>query len=67
MLSKAASPARPPIGSTQFLLGLQHAEEYWGRRRRANETPGGESSPPTSTSLTALLLQDAPEGGVCKP
>ena len=38
----------PPVGSTQFLLGLRHA-------------------PAPELAVTAKLLKDAPEDGVCKP
>ena len=53
VLSATGTPARPPIGSTQFLLGL---------------LGGGAKGPPSSvTALSSRLLHDAPEGGVCKP
>ena len=44
ILSKPGSPMGPPVGSTQFLVGLAN---------RLAAAP---------VKLTALLLQDAPEG-----
>ena len=52
------TPAPPPIGSTLFLLGLSGAEES-----PEEFEAGGRGG----LGLSALLLHDAPEGGVCKP
>ena len=51
-VSPSETPPAPPIGSTQFLIGLQ------GR-------PAKPIDP--TLSVSAVLLDDAPEGGVCKP
>lgn len=49
ILQKPGTLSGPPVGETQFLMGLQDPQ--------ASE----------ALKLSALLLLDAPEGGLCKP
>lgn len=57
LLNFTISPVAPPIGSTVFLLGLQ----------KTPNAIGGSDILGAGQGVQAVVLHDAPEGGVCKP
>ena len=55
LISISHTPPAAPLGFTNMLLGLQTPKDPQQRRPRQD------------MGIQVLALQDAPEGGVCKP
>jgi hypothetical protein len=60
----SGEPVGPPVGSTLFLLGLAKGSAASNSSGSSDASVGGSAG---VVGLQVLSLQDAPEGGLCKP